>query len=257
METGGEVKALAFSPDGRTLAAVTGDGDVTVWDVAIRSLRYPPIRAAVPAFIAGVAFSPDGTMLVATAARRRDALGRRHRRERWAVRRIGPPATLAFSADGTLAAFARLQRRRGLGRGRALASRPSRVTRGGRVLRRAQPRRPDLAVGGFGRFVRLWDVGTGSSSTSSTWAAGQIRSSSARTAPSSPSPARAGRSLWDVATGTRIGPNLTAGRRDGDDRSVARRAPAAGDDARRPRARSGTSTRIVGPSGHARSPTAR
>ena len=40
LETGGEVKALAFSSDGRTLAAATGNGQATIWDVASRSLRH-------------------------------------------------------------------------------------------------------------------------------------------------------------------------------------------------------------------------
>ena len=42
LETGGEVKGLAFSPDGRTLAAVTSIGMATLWDLESRSLRRRP-----------------------------------------------------------------------------------------------------------------------------------------------------------------------------------------------------------------------
>ena len=64
LQTGGEVKALAFSPDGTTLAAVTLDGMATVWDVTSRSLRkgfWVDLSYAV-----GVSVSADGTM-IATA----------------------------------------------------------------------------------------------------------------------------------------------------------------------------------------------
>ena len=46
LETGGEVTALAFSPDGRTLAAVTGAGMATLWDVDSRSLRVGTVPAS-------------------------------------------------------------------------------------------------------------------------------------------------------------------------------------------------------------------
>jgi WD40 repeat protein len=39
LQTGGEVKALAFGPGGRALAAITRNGMATVWDVKARSLR--------------------------------------------------------------------------------------------------------------------------------------------------------------------------------------------------------------------------
>ena len=110
-----QVDELAFSPDGGTLAALTGDGNLTVWDVATRSLRYEPVRTAGPGLLAGVAFGADGTMLVATAAtgvRLFDAatgasLG---------GFASGHASDLSLSADGTLAAFAGCERRRGLER---------------------------------------------------------------------------------------------------------------------------------------------
>ncbi len=97
---------LAFSPDGYTLAAVAESGDVTVWDVDTRSLRFEtgPVSAA-NGLHPGVAFSADGTMLItaghlgvnpwdAVTGTRLDRIA------------IASASDLALSADGTLAAFA-------------------------------------------------------------------------------------------------------------------------------------------------------
>jgi WD40 repeat protein/tRNA A-37 threonylcarbamoyl transferase component Bud32 len=62
LDTGGEVEALALSPDGRTLAAASWKGKVTLWDVASRSLRRGPFGVSSDD-VMGVSFSADGTML--------------------------------------------------------------------------------------------------------------------------------------------------------------------------------------------------
>jgi WD40 repeat protein len=68
-EQGGEVKSLAFSPDGKTLAAGTGGllkvGTVTLWDTTTgkqgaAAMNHPPNGS-----IYAVAFSPDGQWLAA------------------------------------------------------------------------------------------------------------------------------------------------------------------------------------------------
>jgi WD40 repeat protein len=59
------VKALAFSPNNKTLAA-GGSGPVFVWDVATGKELYAfPWQERVPSYVYGVAFSPDGQKLAA------------------------------------------------------------------------------------------------------------------------------------------------------------------------------------------------
>jgi WD40 repeat protein len=62
----GAVWSVAFSPDGKLLAAAGGGGvgaqaELKVWDVQMRTLRYSLEGHAT--MVNGVAFSPDGTKL--------------------------------------------------------------------------------------------------------------------------------------------------------------------------------------------------
>ena len=60
------MKTLAFSPDGRVLAAVTIEGHLTLWDVPSRS-RLRSLAAGGGRYIlVGVGFSPDGATLFTT-----------------------------------------------------------------------------------------------------------------------------------------------------------------------------------------------
>lgn len=58
------LEALAFSADGRYLATASGDGTVRIWQVADRRLRA--VLLSPGGALYAVAFSPDGTTLVAT-----------------------------------------------------------------------------------------------------------------------------------------------------------------------------------------------
>jgi WD40 repeat protein len=219
VETGGEVKALNFSPDGRTLAAVTANGVATIWDLASRAQRREPFAFG-GGFLVGVEFTSDGRTLVANGnsgvqlwdaatGASRGQLG-----ETW-----GGTSDLALGAEGALVAVAR-----GPAGGAEIWDVPTRslvASVEGRasaddvsVALSADGR--TLAVGGYGRVVRLWDVRTQKLRRELDHGGnGAVRLEFSRD----------GRmlvvsgfgepvvTLWDVATGMRIGPTLRFGRR--------------------------------------------
>jgi WD40 repeat protein len=63
----GPVYSVAFSPDGKTLAAGSADGTVGLWDVATGQQIGDPL-AAPGGPVYSVAFSPDGKTLAAGSA---------------------------------------------------------------------------------------------------------------------------------------------------------------------------------------------
>ena len=80
--TEGSVKGVAFSPDGKTIAAGYDgrDGGVVLWDVAAQRLADASL-AVTEGSVTGVAFSPDGKTIAAgydgrARRRRRGAVGR-------------------------------------------------------------------------------------------------------------------------------------------------------------------------------------
>ena len=73
------VWSVAFSPDGRWLAASSNDFSIKLWDAATGQVRAT-LRG--PGQARPIAFSPDGKTLAAGASQwRSDALGRRPRQE--------------------------------------------------------------------------------------------------------------------------------------------------------------------------------
>jgi WD40 repeat protein len=164
-ETAGpELRAVAFSPDGKRLATGAGlpgnKGEVTVWDVATRTARW---ARPGPAAVATLTFSPDGKAL-AVAFRQREVrlLNAATGAAEATLDGSEPVRALAFSPDG-----------------RALATAGQDVRLWDVATRRerrriAGPRGENQAVYGVafapdggavaaacGRDVRLWDAATG------------------------------------------------------------------------------------------------
>jgi WD40 repeat protein/tRNA A-37 threonylcarbamoyl transferase component Bud32 len=214
LKTEGEVRALDFSPDGATLVAVGHNGATTVWDVSSRSLRYKPLFAGLDP---GVAFSPDGDTFATSgegggvsfwAVRTGERLGR--------IGGFSQSNDVGFSANGERVAFAE----GGSGYSRAQVwdtdsrSRVAEVSGGDEGDALAVALSPDgriVALGGFGRAVRLWDVGTGK--LLHALDVGGARKLEFSRDGRILAVVGNGASLWDVATGVQIGPTLNAGSR--------------------------------------------
>jgi WD40 repeat protein/tRNA A-37 threonylcarbamoyl transferase component Bud32 len=230
--TGGEVYSLAFTPDGRTLAAVTVDGRVTLWDVEGRSLLR---RLSAGGEVLGVSISADGAILATPGPE--DWVGAYNDPaeggvNRWEVATgealdtiaLGVPAgDVAFGPAGSTLAF--VHERGGtaevwdVAEGSRITTLPVESDSRFYYAIAFSPDGRTLATGGLeDPIVRVWDIPTGK----------LIReldqgTAGAKTLDFSPD----GRtlavsgfepvaSLWDVATGARIGPTLRAGSRRAD-----------------------------------------
>ena len=107
--TAGQISAVAFAPDNRTLASAGRDGKIHLWDVATRTARGQPLEGHVNT-VYSVAWSPDGQTLisagadstvrvwdVATQQQREELLGQSIRSGTWPSTATGerwPPAAL-------------------------------------------------------------------------------------------------------------------------------------------------------------------
>ena len=97
----GDIAALIFSPDGKTLAAASSDGTIRLWDIATGRPVGTPLLSNI---VGEIAFSPDGKILASDS-------GRTIRL--WDIatgQPVGPPLTsptninaLAFAPDQILA----------------------------------------------------------------------------------------------------------------------------------------------------------
>ena len=217
-KTGGEVKALAFSADGGALAAVTSAGQLTVWDVATRSLRHElPFGGG---FSAGIAFSPDGRKLAAASAGGVELWSAATGANLGRIAPSGWASDVAFSPDGAVVALAVGGVPRAelwhVAEHSIVATLESGPDAAGHAISVAiSPDGRTLALGSYGNVVRLWDMRTRKLLRELDHGGGgavtlEFSRDSRILAVSGFEPVA---TLWDVATGTQIGQSLTAGSR--------------------------------------------
>jgi hypothetical protein len=164
--------AVAFSPDGKTVATGGTDGNVRLWDAATQQEIGPPMSSdAKP--LAAVAFSPDGALVAAGSADGNVQMWDTATQQEAGsalVTGAAEVAALAFSPDGKL-----------------------------------------LATGGQDGADRLWDVATGSQ-VGTTMATGDAVSAltfGTRGTTLASAESDGATELWNVTTQTQTGAALT------------------------------------------------
>jgi WD40 repeat protein len=152
----GPINALAFRPDGKTLAAACQDGTIPLWDVQTGKKKMTLKGHAGP--VLGLAFRPDGKMLASASADRTVKLWDTITgMERTSLPAGGLAFCVAFRPDGNALAWGGL-------RTVTLAAVPVDkkpiVLTGHRSIVAALAYSPDgktLASGG-GREIKIWDA---------------------------------------------------------------------------------------------------
>jgi WD40 repeat protein len=200
------VRAVAFSPDGKLLAAGAGEpkesGTAIVWDVATRKPRWRHVeKTGIPA----VAFSPDGrTLAIAVYGRAAKLLDAASGKEQAVLQHPKEVRAVAFSPDGKLLATACWD---GVVRVWDLGTRTEKVKctgHRGRVFTVAfSPDGTRLLSAGGDDGAKLWDSATGAEKR--TWTHGRFYVPCAAFSPDGRWVLTGGYDgtlrLWGVATG--------------------------------------------------------
>jgi WD40 repeat protein/serine/threonine protein kinase len=164
--------AVTFSPDGRTVATASKDGNARLWDAATGQLRGRPLRHEHPVW--AVAFSPDGhTLLTGCGPQSKDNLPPGPGQVRlWDVatgKPLGEPLSqprpvrfVAFGPDGrTFLSACHAQARLWTTAERRPVGEAMRHGEGLILVAALSPDGRTVLTGGTDRAGRLWDAATG------------------------------------------------------------------------------------------------